>query len=82
MFTTEFFAFLARSAKDKGTPDGDSGVCAAGFEIGSRSVAIPKPAIRQITVHPIKVVFLNIPFFLDISYTIPSLRLIISSTLH
>jgi hypothetical protein len=72
MFTTEFFAFLASSAKDTGTPGGEPGLCAAEFGIRPVSVEIPNTITKQITVHPIEVVFLNIPLFLDISNTFPS----------
>jgi hypothetical protein len=72
MFTTEFFAFLASSEKDTGTPGGEPGFCAAEFGIRPGSVEIPNTITKQIAVHPIKVVFLNIPLFLDISNTFPS----------
>jgi len=72
MFTTEFFAFLASSAKDTGTPGGEPGLCAAEFEVRPARVDIPKTVTKQIAIHPIKVVLLDIPFFLDISNTFPS----------
>jgi hypothetical protein len=72
MFTTEFFAFLASSAKDTGTPGGEPGLCAAEFRIRPGSVDTPKTVTKQIAIHPITVVFLNISFFLGISNTFPS----------
>jgi len=76
MFTTEFLAFLASSAKDKGTPGGEPGLCAAELEVRPRSVDIPKTATSQIAIHPIKVAFLAISLFFDISYTFPSSMLV------
>jgi hypothetical protein len=43
---------------------------------------MPKPAIRPIAAHPIRAVFLNVPFFLNISSTFPSLALIKNLTVH
>jgi hypothetical protein len=73
MLTTEFFDFLARSAKDAGTPEGEPALCAGDIGISPGIADNPKTVTKQITTHPIKAAFVSILLFLDIWNPFPFL---------
>jgi len=62
MFTTEF-SLSCKLCKRHRNPGGEPGLCAAEFEVRPARVDIPKTVTKQIAIHPIKVVLLDIPSF-------------------